>query len=105
MSEVDRVFFFFSFRLVVSHTQVSRDFAGIQVGLKLVSSFTFSYCVCFVSDYLAQIVSKSHLETCQYLREELQQMSWQSFLQDEVESYQSKVCLNMSTHESVKSKA
>uniref|UniRef100_A0A3P8NR44 RAR related orphan receptor A n=1 Tax=Astatotilapia calliptera TaxID=8154 RepID=A0A3P8NR44_ASTCA len=41
-------------------------------------------------DYLAQIVSKSHLETCQYLREELQQMSWQSFLQDEVESYQSK---------------
>ncbi|XP_025758885.1 nuclear receptor ROR-alpha isoform X1 [Oreochromis niloticus] len=41
-------------------------------------------------DHLAQIISKSHLETCQYLREELQQMSWQSFLQDEVESYQSK---------------
>ncbi|XP_037604979.1 nuclear receptor ROR-alpha A-like isoform X2 [Sebastes umbrosus] len=41
-------------------------------------------------DHLAQIVSKSHLETCQYLREELQQMSWQNFLQDEVESYQSK---------------
>ncbi|KAM4592272.1 nuclear receptor ROR-alpha A-like isoform 2-T3 [Odontesthes bonariensis] len=41
-------------------------------------------------DHLAQIISKSHLETCQYLREELQQISWQSFLQDEVETYQSK---------------
>uniref|UniRef100_A0A3B4XS31 Nuclear receptor ROR-alpha-like n=1 Tax=Seriola lalandi dorsalis TaxID=1841481 RepID=A0A3B4XS31_SERLL len=41
-------------------------------------------------DHLVQIISKSHLETCQYLREELQQMSWQSFLQDEVESYQNK---------------
>uniref|UniRef100_A0A8C4HFV0 Nuclear receptor ROR-alpha n=1 Tax=Dicentrarchus labrax TaxID=13489 RepID=A0A8C4HFV0_DICLA len=41
-------------------------------------------------DHQAQIISKSHLETCQYLREELQQMSWQNFLQDEVESYQSK---------------
>ncbi|XP_061594862.1 nuclear receptor ROR-alpha A-like isoform X1 [Cololabis saira] len=39
-------------------------------------------------DHLDQIISKSHLETCQYLREELQQMSWQSFLQDEVEKYQ-----------------
>uniref|UniRef100_A0A4W6CS57 RAR related orphan receptor A n=1 Tax=Lates calcarifer TaxID=8187 RepID=A0A4W6CS57_LATCA len=41
-------------------------------------------------DHLVQIISKSHLETCQYLREELQQMSWQNFLQDEVERYQSK---------------
>ncbi|KAM9317704.1 nuclear receptor ROR-alpha A-like [Pholidichthys leucotaenia] len=41
-------------------------------------------------DQLVQIISKSHLETCQYLREELQQMSWQSFPQDKVESYQSK---------------
>uniref|UniRef100_A0A8C6LQS1 Uncharacterized protein n=1 Tax=Nothobranchius furzeri TaxID=105023 RepID=A0A8C6LQS1_NOTFU len=40
--------------------------------------------------HLAQIVSKSHLETCQYLREELQQMSWQSFQQEEVDRYQSK---------------
>lgn len=31
------------------------------------------------------------METCQYLREELQQMTWQAFLQEEVESYQSKV--------------
>ncbi|KAM4744354.1 nuclear receptor ROR-alpha A-like [Anableps anableps] len=41
-------------------------------------------------DHLAQIISKSHLETCQYLREELQEMSWQSFLQEEVEKYQNK---------------
>ncbi|AWP01048.1 putative nuclear receptor ROR-alpha-like [Scophthalmus maximus] len=41
-------------------------------------------------DHLAHVTSRSHLETCQYLREELQQMSWQNFLQDEVESYQSK---------------
>uniref|UniRef100_A0A665WQY8 NR LBD domain-containing protein n=1 Tax=Echeneis naucrates TaxID=173247 RepID=A0A665WQY8_ECHNA len=39
------------------------------------------------------IVSRSHLETCQYLGEELQQMSWQSFVQEEVETYQSKVML------------
>ncbi|XP_029353416.1 nuclear receptor ROR-alpha A-like isoform X2 [Echeneis naucrates] len=41
-------------------------------------------------DHLSQIVSRSHLETCQYLGEELQQMSWQSFVQEEVETYQSK---------------
>ncbi|XP_034385711.1 nuclear receptor ROR-alpha A-like [Cyclopterus lumpus] len=41
-------------------------------------------------DHLAQGVSKSHLETCQYLGAELQQTSWQNFLQDEVKSYQSK---------------
>ncbi|MEQ2237833.1 hypothetical protein ILYODFUR_027126, partial [Ilyodon furcidens] len=40
--------------------------------------------------HLAQIISKSHLETCQYLREELQEMSWQSLLQEEVETYQNK---------------
>ncbi|XP_036952393.1 nuclear receptor ROR-alpha A-like isoform X2 [Acanthopagrus latus] len=43
-----------------------------------------------INDHQVQLISKSHLETCQYLREELQQMSWQNFLQDEVESYQSK---------------
>uniref|UniRef100_A0A671NK57 Nuclear receptor ROR-alpha n=1 Tax=Sinocyclocheilus anshuiensis TaxID=1608454 RepID=A0A671NK57_9TELE len=42
-------------------------------------------------EHLAQNISKSHMETCQYLREELQQMTWQAFLQEEVESYQSKV--------------
>ncbi|KAM3842316.1 nuclear receptor ROR-alpha A-like, partial [Diretmus argenteus] len=41
-------------------------------------------------EHLSQNISKSHLETCQYLREELQQMSWQAFLQEEVERYQDK---------------
>ncbi|MEQ2160629.1 hypothetical protein GOODEAATRI_001339 [Goodea atripinnis] len=44
-----------------------------------------------IPEHLAQNISKSHMETCQYLREELQQMTWQAFLQEEVESYQSKV--------------
>ncbi|TNN00484.1 hypothetical protein fugu_011730, partial [Takifugu bimaculatus] len=43
-----------------------------------------------LNQHLAQNISKSHMETCQYLREELQQMTWQAFLQEEVESYQSK---------------
>ncbi|KAJ8346147.1 hypothetical protein SKAU_G00303400 [Synaphobranchus kaupii] len=30
------------------------------------------------------------METCQYLREELQQMTWQAFLQEEMENYQNK---------------
>lgn len=46
---------------------------------------------CCLSEHLAQNISKSHMETCQYLREELQQMTWQAFLQEEVENYQSKV--------------
>uniref|UniRef100_A0A8C4YXW8 Uncharacterized protein n=1 Tax=Gadus morhua TaxID=8049 RepID=A0A8C4YXW8_GADMO len=41
-------------------------------------------------EHLAQNISKSHMETCQYLQEELQQSTWQTFLQDEVECYQSK---------------
>ncbi|MGH0138635.1 UNVERIFIED_CONTAM: hypothetical protein FKN15_066882 [Acipenser sinensis] len=41
-------------------------------------------------EHLAQNISKSHMETCQYLREELQQMTWQTFLQEEMENYQSK---------------
>lgn len=31
------------------------------------------------------------METCQYLREELQQITWQTFLQEEIENYQNKV--------------
>uniref|UniRef100_A0A8C5DJU2 Nuclear receptor ROR-alpha-like n=1 Tax=Gouania willdenowi TaxID=441366 RepID=A0A8C5DJU2_GOUWI len=38
-------------------------------------------------DVLAELVCKSHLETCQYLKDELQQIS---FLQEEVEIYQNK---------------
>lgn len=45
----------------------------------------------FSLEHLAQNISKSHLETCQYLREELQQITWQTFLQEEIENYQSKV--------------
>ncbi|KAM6981121.1 nuclear receptor ROR-alpha A-like [Aplochiton taeniatus] len=41
-------------------------------------------------EHLAQNISKSHMETCQYLREELQQMTWQAFLQEEIDSYQNK---------------
>ncbi|XP_061450789.1 nuclear receptor ROR-alpha isoform X1 [Rhineura floridana] len=41
-------------------------------------------------EHLAQNISKSHMETCQYLREELQQITWQAFLQEEIENYQSK---------------
>lgn len=41
-------------------------------------------------EHLAQNISKSHMETCQYLREELQQMTWQAFLQEEIENYQNK---------------
>lgn len=46
------------------------------------------------AEHLAQNISKSHMETCQYLREELQQMTWQAFLQEEMESYQNKVALS-----------
>lgn len=45
----------------------------------------------FSLEHLAQNISKSHLETCQYLREELQQITWQTFLQEEIENYQNKV--------------
>eukprot|EP00063_Salmo_salar_P057312 XP_014032147.1 PREDICTED: nuclear receptor ROR-alpha-like isoform X1 [Salmo salar] len=41
-------------------------------------------------EHLGQNISKSHQETCQYLREELQSMSWQAFLQEEIETYQTK---------------
>lgn len=45
----------------------------------------------FVLEHLAQNISKSHMETCQYLREELQQITWQNFLQEEIDNYQNKV--------------
>ncbi|KAJ7994509.1 hypothetical protein DPEC_G00250220 [Dallia pectoralis] len=43
-----------------------------------------------INEHLGQNIYKSHQETCQYLREELQSMTWQAFLQDEIETYQSK---------------
>lgn len=51
-----------------------------------------------VLEHLAQNISKSHMETCQYLREELQQITWQTFLQEEIENYQSKVLSWISGH-------
>ncbi|XP_034015223.1 nuclear receptor ROR-alpha A-like isoform X1 [Thalassophryne amazonica] len=41
-------------------------------------------------DQMAQLIFKSHMETCQYLKEELQQMRSQKFLEEEVEKYQNK---------------
>nr|XP_020446056.1 nuclear receptor ROR-beta isoform X3 [Monopterus albus] len=42
------------------------------------------------SDRIAQNIIKSHLETCQYTTEELQQLAWQTHSYDEVKMYQSK---------------
>ncbi|TSR04276.1 Nuclear receptor ROR-beta [Bagarius yarrelli] len=44
-------------------------------------------------DRIAQNIIKSHLETCQYTVEELQQLSWQTHSYEEVKIYQSKILL------------
>lgn len=44
-------------------------------------------------DRIAQNIIKSHLETCQYTTEELQQLAWQTHSYEEVKMYQSKVRL------------
>ncbi|KAK6294024.1 hypothetical protein J4Q44_G00348540 [Coregonus suidteri] len=41
-------------------------------------------------EHLGQNISKSHQDTCQYLREELQNMTWQAFFQEEIDTYQTK---------------
>uniref|UniRef100_A0AAY4D2B4 RAR-related orphan receptor B n=1 Tax=Denticeps clupeoides TaxID=299321 RepID=A0AAY4D2B4_9TELE len=41
-------------------------------------------------DRIAQNIIKSHLETCQYTAEELQQLAWQTHSYEEVKMYQSK---------------
>lgn len=46
-----------------------------------------------LSDRIAQNIIKSHLETCQYTADELQQLAWQSHSYEEVKLYQSKVRL------------
>lgn len=43
------------------------------------------------TDRIAQNIIKSHLETCQYTAEELQQLAWQTHTYEEVRLYQSKV--------------
>ena len=74
----------------VSHTEpcVLRIFFSVQW---LIVWLCFPGSLWFFSEHLAQNISKSHMETCQYLREELQQMTWQAFLQEEIENYQNKV--------------
>lgn len=44
-----------------------------------------------LADRIAQNIIKSHLETCQYTTEELQQLAWQTHSYEEVKMYQSKV--------------
>lgn len=46
-------------------------------------------------DRIAQNIIKSHLETCQYTTEELQQLAWQTHSYEEVKMYQSKVNLQI----------
>lgn len=46
-----------------------------------------------LSDRIAQNIIKSHLETCQYTADELQQLAWQTHSYEEVKIYQSKVRL------------
>ncbi|KAG7280058.1 hypothetical protein CRUP_030514, partial [Coryphaenoides rupestris] len=71
------------------------DFAAPGSGFFPYCSFTSGDTSPTVSmaelEHLAQNISKSHMETCQYLREELQQMTWQAFLQEEIENYQNKL--------------
>ncbi|XP_048383416.1 nuclear receptor ROR-beta isoform X2 [Stegostoma tigrinum] len=42
-------------------------------------------------DRIAQNIIKSHLETCQYTVEELQQLAWQTHTYEEIKAYQNKV--------------
>ncbi|KAA0723283.1 Nuclear receptor ROR-alpha [Triplophysa tibetana] len=41
-------------------------------------------------EHLSENICKSHLETCQYLREELQPSNWQTVLQTDLDTYQKK---------------
>ncbi|XP_062927041.1 nuclear receptor ROR-alpha A isoform X1 [Mobula hypostoma] len=41
-------------------------------------------------EHLAQNIAKSHIETCQYLQEELQQLMWKTYMQEELEIYLNK---------------
>lgn len=45
----------------------------------------------YLPDRIAQNIIKSHLETCQYTTDELQQLAWQTHSYEEVKMYQSKV--------------
>ncbi|XP_069759033.1 nuclear receptor ROR-alpha A isoform X2 [Narcine bancroftii] len=41
-------------------------------------------------EQLAQNIAKSHIETCQYLQDELQQLMWSTYVQEELEIYLNK---------------
>ncbi|XP_078285924.1 nuclear receptor ROR-alpha-like isoform X1 [Rhinoraja longicauda] len=41
-------------------------------------------------EHLAQNIAKSHIETCQYLQEELQQLMWQTYVREELDIYLNK---------------
>lgn len=69
-------------------TQIPEFLSCLKVRLCISNACRF---LLFVLEHLAQNISKSHMETCQYLREELQQITWQTFLQEEIENYQNKV--------------
>ena len=47
--------------------------------------------LCCVPDRIAQNIIKSHLETCQYTAEELQQLAWQTHSYEDIKMYQNKV--------------
>ncbi|CDQ69191.1 unnamed protein product [Oncorhynchus mykiss] len=61
----------------------------------LADSFKDPFC-CFLhplpfcSNRIAQNIIKSHLETCQYTADELQQLAWQTHSYDDIKMYQSK---------------
>uniref|UniRef100_UPI00398ECDF6 nuclear receptor ROR-beta-like isoform X1 n=1 Tax=Pristiophorus japonicus TaxID=55135 RepID=UPI00398ECDF6 len=43
-------------------------------------------------DRIAQNVVESHLETCQYTTDELKQLAWQPYTQEEIRNFQNKSC-------------
>ncbi|XP_049329647.1 nuclear receptor ROR-alpha B isoform X3 [Astyanax mexicanus] len=43
-----------------------------------------------LAEHLSENICKSHMETCQYLREELEPSKWQTVLNTELEAYQKK---------------
>ena len=53
---------------------------------------------CAFPDRIAQNIIKSHLETCQYTAEELQQLAWQTHSYEDVKMYQNKVRLGPCAH-------
>uniref|UniRef100_A0A3B3V9Q4 RAR-related orphan receptor B n=1 Tax=Poecilia latipinna TaxID=48699 RepID=A0A3B3V9Q4_9TELE len=70
-------------------TQPSPDQSGLDMSVKI-KHFTPKSKNCGIMHRIAQNIIKSHLETCQYTTEELQQLAWQTHSYEEVKMYQSK---------------